>query len=219
MKIKKRKSGIYGIFDGNDKCIYVGRGTDVQDRKHYHWSRCRNGKHGNTELMVYWNETDGENTWRFEILEMCAMKDFQFYEDYYITKYNTINQGFNKERASKYSYNTNTYKKKKVREHRSEINSGENNPRAKHTREQIIELKIMLREGYGYQAIADKLEMTYSYVALIANGYSWKDITEEEVDAAIEVRKDKSKGKVVYLELEPLTFNIGSSMNTEVKTM
>lgn len=206
------KTGVYGIFDGNNKCWYVGRGF-LDDRKNYHVSRCRNQKHPNKDLQGLWNETKG--ALEFRVLKYCYKKDFQFYEDYYINEYDTINNGFNKQKASEYHYNTNTYKKKKTRELRSEINSGENNPRAVYTSEQIIELKIMVREGYGYQDIADKFGMSYGYVAQIANGYKWASVTDDEVDAAIKLRKGKSNGNVVELELEPLYIGFDANMNVE----
>jgi len=118
-RFKKEKLGVYGIYfmneNGVDDCLYVGRG-ELSDRKTYHWSRCKHQKHGNKKLQEHWNQYDGKNTWEFRVLEYCNKKDYKELEQHYV---DICKPMFNNYKASSFTYNTNTAKKKKTKEQKN----------------------------------------------------------------------------------------------------
>ena len=175
MRYKKEKLGIYGIYH-EDICLYIGRG-ELKDRKSYHWSRCRNQKHKNVELQNYWNEHDGENNFEFREIKYCTMKEYKEFEQYYM---DTCLPLFNKKKASQYNYKTNTYQKNKSKEHKSIINSGENNPRAIYTVEDIKRVKRLFADGHNLSDVAKITGINYYYLSSIKNGRKWKSVTIEE---------------------------------------
>ena len=174
-RYKKTEIGIYGIFL-YEECLYIGRGF-LQDRQHYHWSRCRNQKHKNIGLQEYWNENDGENNLEFRVLENCTKLEYKEREQFYI---DSLKPKFNKLRASNYKYNFNTYRKLKIRKHRSEINSRERNPRALYTNEQIKQVKRFIADGYGNQEICDMTGVSYGNLMSVKSGNRWRNITIED---------------------------------------
>lgn len=180
VRYKKEKFGIYGIFvpvDGVEVCIYVGRG-ELADRKSNHKSLCRYHKHKNLGIQEYWDLYDGENTFDIRKLEYCLKKEYREKEQYWI---DTLKPLFNKSKASTYKYNTNTYKKKKIREHRSAINSGELNPRCRIFNSQTIkEVKRLIADGVSLEEIAEKYRTNKGYIYQIKNGNKWSSVTIED---------------------------------------
>jgi len=77
--------------------IYIGSAVNILKRFTQHRHLLNNNKHFNIHLQSSWNNY-GENSFIFEIIEECTLDDLYLKEEYFIKKYNTINNkfGYNK---------------------------------------------------------------------------------------------------------------------------
>jgi group I intron endonuclease len=74
-------SGIYRIF--NDGGCYVGSAVKLRLRWFHHRKLLRRGKHPNVHLQRAWTR-DGEESFRCEVLELCAPESLLIREQAYL---------------------------------------------------------------------------------------------------------------------------------------
>lgn len=94
--MEKYLCGIYCITNVINDKKYIGLSRDIRRRWNEHRSDLRNNRHVNIYLQRAW-DLYGENSFRFEILELCDPIEICNKELYYISKYHTLSHedGYN----------------------------------------------------------------------------------------------------------------------------
>ena len=104
--------GIYAI-----KCIltgkvYVGSSMNMQSRYGDHYRGLMGNKHHNSKLQLAYN--NHPTSLYFEVIEACPVKVIREREDYWINKYNSVDEGFNISRISSHSSCVSPEKRRKI---------------------------------------------------------------------------------------------------------
>lgn len=89
-------SGIYCIENMINNKKYIGQSTNINDRWRRHKGELNRGVHDNDYLKKSWNK-NGENNFKFYVLEYCNVDELDDKERYYIDLYNALNRdcGYN----------------------------------------------------------------------------------------------------------------------------
>ena len=87
--------GIYYIKNNITNQYYVGQSCNLKKRLRDHKNNLRNNVHHNKHLQSSWNKY-GENFFDFFIICFCDKKMLNPLEEYYISFFNSFNEGFNK---------------------------------------------------------------------------------------------------------------------------
>lgn len=121
--------GIYKITNIQNNKVYIGQSTDVEDRIAHHRSSLRHNKHENSHLQRSWNKY-GEDSFMFEILDICEEQALDDKERYYIEMYQATDQnhGYNKEDGGSLNKHMSEEQKAKMRKAKEGMYIGENNP-------------------------------------------------------------------------------------------
>ena len=90
------KAYIYFIINDINGKRYVGQTTDFSRRKYTHFKHLRENRHANIKLQNAWNKY-GEKNFHIEkiILDNTNKEELDELEKYYISKYNSIENGYN----------------------------------------------------------------------------------------------------------------------------
>lgn len=88
--------GVYSITHLESGKRYIGSSVNIKRRMAFHKSRLRANAHENQYLQNVWNK-DGENSFAFEKLIVCAPNDNIFYEQKVMDGYQSYRRdlGFN----------------------------------------------------------------------------------------------------------------------------
>lgn len=86
-------SGIYCFRNKKSGKRYIGQSVVMFDRKTHHIWTLNNGSNGNGHFQNAWNQ-DGENSFKFSVLEFCPQELLNWREVEWIEKYKTINRKF-----------------------------------------------------------------------------------------------------------------------------
>jgi hypothetical protein len=85
--------GVYGIFDNNNVCLYIGRSSQFNGRVMAHKHAINNldqaAKHRSSMLFLY-QELAKCKSVRFELLQECEKSELNDVESFYIDKYKPI---------------------------------------------------------------------------------------------------------------------------------
>lgn len=156
-----RKQGVYGIYNTVNNKMYVGSSKNIASRISSHKHLLKYNKHSNKYLQNAFNKY-GENNFKAIVLRVCKIQNLLRVEDFYITKYNTLNSkfGYNLTLAS---IGTKNYKwSKKDRENLSKSKKGSlyhpntlkglrkyllNNKNRPRSKKQIEHSKIVVRKA------------------------------------------------------------------------
>lgn len=94
--MKEYLCGIYCIENVTNNKKYIGLSRDIYRRWNEHKSELRNNNHVNIYLQRAWN-INGEESFKFRIIELCDPAVICDRERYYIQKYNTLSHenGYN----------------------------------------------------------------------------------------------------------------------------
>ena len=85
------KIGVYAIrYDGSDR-VYIGSSKNVQRRWHYHKFQLRAGSHHSFILQRAW-DAHGEASFRFSMLEECAVADLIAREQAWIDRHASVSR-------------------------------------------------------------------------------------------------------------------------------
>lgn len=139
-KEELRQTGIYKITCINNNKIYIGSACATKDKSRNknkvgfiarwkgHLYKLRVNKHRNPYLQNCYNQY-GENSFKFEILEFCLVKDAIEKEEYYIELYKSYDNeiGFNviRKHLANYTYGE---KRTKMKEKLSLLFKGKKRP-------------------------------------------------------------------------------------------
>lgn len=86
--------GIYSITNLKNGKRYIGQSSNLAKRKTTHLWLLRSGKHFNRHLQSAWN-LQGESDFAIEVLELCSPEETNSKEIYYISKYDSMLNGYN----------------------------------------------------------------------------------------------------------------------------
>lgn len=104
---------IYSITNLINGKQYIGQTKDVIWRKHTHKGKLRKGNHPNYKLQEDWN-TYGESAFVFSVIEYCDRSIGNEREMYYISFFDTVNQGYN---ISIGGTNGNNFPRKRIKQY------------------------------------------------------------------------------------------------------
>ena len=88
------ESGIYSILNIINNKRYIGQSQDISLRWTKHKQALNNKKHENKRLQNAWNKY-GEGSFVFSILELCPVELLNQQEVYWISYYNSMENGYN----------------------------------------------------------------------------------------------------------------------------
>lgn len=86
--------GIYCIENIITNKKYIGQSKDIKERWKSHRWALNHGKHINKHLQASWNKY-GQEAFIFSVLEECDENKLQEREEYYISYYDSYNNGYN----------------------------------------------------------------------------------------------------------------------------
>lgn len=90
----KYKCGIYRIINIDTNKMYIGSSKNIGDRWMSHIYALNRGNHSSKEFQYDWNKY-GEESFKFEILELVKEENLLPTEQKYINKYDAFNNGYN----------------------------------------------------------------------------------------------------------------------------
>lgn len=88
------KAGIYKIENTENKKVYIGQSKNLSRRLSNHKYELSRNNNQNKHLQNSWNKY-GEECFTFEIICECSVEELNEKEDYYISTYDSFNNGFN----------------------------------------------------------------------------------------------------------------------------
>ena len=92
-KYSRKTKGIYGIFNDQDECLYIGASSQFNGRISVHKSLINNldsaAKHHKSMFRLY-EELAQYDSVSFRLLEECYREELKDRETYYISIYNPI---------------------------------------------------------------------------------------------------------------------------------
>lgn len=93
-EVCKENCGIYAIKNNENGKLYIGQSSNIHLRLKGHISALKMNRHNNMHLQRSWNKY-GNDSFSFEIIELCDVKDLDAREEHYINKYDSIKNGYN----------------------------------------------------------------------------------------------------------------------------
>ena len=87
-------TGIYSITNNVNDKKYIGQSLDIKNRWRHHINELNKNKHSNAHLQNAWNKY-GEDRFKFEIIQICTVSELDVKERYWITYYNSMENGYN----------------------------------------------------------------------------------------------------------------------------
>lgn len=177
---KENICGVYKITNKVNGKIYIGSSKDIYKRWKHHVYRLNSGKHVNSYLQNAWNKY-GEDSFIFDIQEVCDENHIREREQYYIDVYNCCNReiGYNivpKVDMSEMSAET----KEKISKASMGKHIGENMGLNKYSEDKIIQVIADLMDvNYTYKEIANKYNIPIQTIISIANKNTWNYLTKD----------------------------------------
>jgi DNA-binding transcriptional regulator YiaG len=162
--------GIYGLIIKETDEIYIGQSLDIAKRWSYYGAKFKANEHYYKELQDAYNENKDNIGWI--ILEECNENDnLEEREDWWIK--NAPKMGYiviNKQKFGKSKSKVADTSKMKEKQ------TGELNGNARLKKEDIIEIKQMLKEGIKQAVIANKFRISDTHIYNISKGKRWASV-------------------------------------------
>lgn len=86
--------GIYAIINKYNGKYYIGMSSKLNKRETFHFWSLKNNRHVNRHLQRAFN-LYGEESFVFEVLEYCKVKELKEKEVHYINFFDAMNNGYN----------------------------------------------------------------------------------------------------------------------------
>ena len=93
-------TGIYAITNKHNKKVYVGKSKDIMQRWSAHERALQKHCHHSIKLQSDFDHYGGIEAFEFSIIEICPASELNDKEQYYITKFDSINNGYNSNEVS-----------------------------------------------------------------------------------------------------------------------
>lgn len=87
-------TGIYSITNKVNNKRYIGQSLNIKNRWRSHINELKKNSHINSHLQNAWNKY-GEEKFDFEIIQICKQSDLDSNEQYWITYYDSLKNGYN----------------------------------------------------------------------------------------------------------------------------
>lgn len=87
--MRTRITGIYKITNQTNDKVYIGKSVDMFTRWRHHERELQRGKHCNVHLQKSWDKY-GENSFKFEVVEVCDEKLLKDREMYWMGVFNSL---------------------------------------------------------------------------------------------------------------------------------
>lgn len=106
--------GIYKITNTENGKVYIGQSRNIDHRKSCHEYDLRNNRHRNVHLQRAYNLNP--DVFTFEVVCVCSEEDLDALEEYYIKKYNCLDdrKGYNLDKAARGTGKMSEETKKKI---------------------------------------------------------------------------------------------------------
>lgn len=177
--------GIYCIENKVNGKKYIGQSIDIDKRWKEHKKLLNGKKHTNKYLQYSWNKY-GENAFYFSIVELCESDVLDEKEIYWIDYYNTFKNGYNLtvggdggNTIAKYSDDEyEKYRAKKRKIHKATALKGEDVPRSKLTKANVLEIIQKLLNGEYNADIAKEYKVNPSTIYDIRVHNTWNSLTD-----------------------------------------
>jgi len=181
------QSGIYQIRNLKNGKRYIGSAVTIRTRWNEHRHELRHQCHHSPKLQNSWNK-NGEDIFAFEVLLYCDSEHCLMYEqialDHFKPAYNiqqiaksplgTKRTHAQKRRMSKahFGIKHKDQAKKKLMDQRI----GELNPSARITKQIVVQIRQMYRNGITQTAIAPVVGLSRQQVNRICNSKRWSHV-------------------------------------------
>lgn len=139
------KCGIYLIRNNRNNLVYIGQSIHIEQQIQQHFSQNNKGK-----VLIDSAIAEHPEDFSWEILQECPREELNYWEDYYIYYYNSLNFGYNRTFSGQ----------------RENTSMGKNHFAAIYTNEQIL----TMRKEYVYTPI-EKLYEKYGQKEITLYGF------------------------------------------------
>ena len=158
-----KKCGIYIIKNDVNKLVYIGQSVDIVCRWYAHKQAVKNKQDisHNTKIHLAMEQI-GIDHFYYEILEECEYNDLNAREIYWISQYDSYNNGYNMTLGG-------------------ESNKGETNGRAILTQSEVEDIRMAYNAHIPFREVLDKYKNTISKRGLqkIWHFETWQHIMPE----------------------------------------
>lgn len=184
---KEKLCGIYCIENITDGKKYIGKSINIIARIKEHKRLLQKNAHQNRKLQRSWNKY-GEAFFIFNVVELTDESSLNEKEVYYISKYNSLKEGFNLTAGGDGGdtcKNFTSYQKRKAHRNRSlaskgKINLGERNGFSKLSESNVKNICQLISDNtLHFDDIANTYQVSYTAIYNIYIGHTWKHISKD----------------------------------------
>ena len=181
--------GIYCFENSINGKKYIGQSIDLEKRYKEHKNNHLNPNYCNYNSKFYRAlRKYGFENFKYSILSECSQSDLNFQEQYFITLYDSKNNGYNSTEGGEDnpSNNREIVAKRTLKLYEPEINKklshkGETNGNAKLTSNDVIAIRQRYAQGENLSQVYEsyKNKISYSGFQSVWINKSWTDIGQE----------------------------------------
>ena len=222
-----KESGIYIFQNTISHKVYIGQSQDIDSRVRMHTYLLNRNQHYNPHLQSAWNKY-GEGAFNIAVLELCHLSKLDEREVFYIEKYNSFENGYNRTGGGGglrgHIHNEESRTKMK--------NSHHDYSRNNHPQARAI---VLLNTGEEFSCILDaaekyniakadisKVAKHQSYSAGSHNGerlvWEYKEnydlLTQEEIDRRIYIAQNCKRGEMCHRAKPVICVSTGEVFGT-----
>lgn len=194
----KEQSGIYRITLLKDNRCYIGSSIDLGRRIRNHYTDLKSNIHKNQYLQRTWNK-HGENSFIFDILEICNRLEVLDREQYWMDFYESFSteNGFNLAPVAGSTLG--------IKKSEEQIENFRKAIQGKHdtvlTQEQASEVKQLILDGKGLTEISEEFQVSYDAIRSIKKGDSFRYINPQ-IDHSLSMRAKLNEEDVIHIKKE-----------------
>lgn len=192
------ESGVYKIINIINNKFYIGSSFELTKRKRQHFSDLKFNRHTNTYLQNSFNKY-GEENFKFEVLALCPqeylIKLEQWFLDTQKPNYNIMKNAYSI-LGYEHTEETKNKMKKAIQNRKNKCIA---NGAFKLTKENVADIRRMLKLGYFYREIQEKYPISEHNLWCIKNRKTWKEIPDYILKSDDVINKRKlNRNKPIY---------------------
>jgi group I intron endonuclease len=210
----KKCPGVYSIKNLINNKVYVGRTSNLKERKYGHFQKLKTNKHPNKKLQYAFNKY-GDTNFIFEVLSYCSREESCDKEIWWITELDAIKNGYNVTKGGNGIVEFTEFTKRKLSKNNARTwlgKKGDENPNSKKCYQydlegNFIKEYISIREAceinrYSYESVCKclkgivrrhkKNQWFYAYMGEKINPYKkfegkWKGVKGKDHHCSVEI--------------------------------